>query len=59
MLNRDHAASTPDALIEKRLSEGLEHIRLGRVYGPLKSVPALLQLTSSEEEIADETAHRK
>ena len=34
---------TPKALIEKRLAESLEDIRLGRVHGPFRSVPALLR----------------
>ena len=34
---------TPKALIEKRVAEGLEDIRRGRVHGPFKSMPALLR----------------
>jgi AbrB family looped-hinge helix DNA binding protein len=34
---------TPKALIEKRLAEGLEDIRQGRVHGPFRSMPALLR----------------
>ena len=34
---------TPQALIEKRLAEGLEDIRKGRVHGPFRSVSALVR----------------
>lgn len=34
---------TPKALIEKRLAEGLEDFRQGRVHGPFQSVPDLLR----------------
>jgi hypothetical protein len=43
MSNGDRVNSTRKALIEKRLAEGLEDIRQGRVHGPFKSVPALLR----------------
>ncbi len=33
----------PKALVEKRLAEGLEDIRKGRVDGPFRSVPALIR----------------
>jgi AbrB family looped-hinge helix DNA binding protein len=42
-LEKDRLILTPQALIEKRLAEGLEDIRQGRVHGPFKSVPALLR----------------
>ncbi len=42
-LEGDRLILTPKALIEKRLAEGLEDIREGRVFGPFKSVPALLR----------------
>jgi AbrB family looped-hinge helix DNA binding protein len=42
-LQDDRLILTPKALIEKRLAEGLEDIRQGRVHGPFKSVPALLR----------------
>jgi len=42
-LEGDRLILTPKALIEKRLAEGLEDIRQGRVHGPFKSVPALLR----------------
>jgi hypothetical protein len=34
---------TPKTPIEKRLAEGLEDIREGRVHGPFRSVPALIR----------------
>jgi len=34
---------TPKALIEKRLAEGLNDIRKGRVRGPFRSVRALVR----------------
>jgi AbrB family looped-hinge helix DNA binding protein len=34
---------TPKALIERRLAEGLEDIRQGRIHGPFRSVPELLR----------------
>ena len=42
-LEGDRLILTPKALVEKRLAEGLEDIRQGRVHGPFKSVPALLR----------------
>lgn len=42
-LEGDRLILTPKALIEKRLAEGLEDIRQGRVHGPFKSVSALLR----------------
>src|SRR6266700_2084061 len=42
-LEGDRLILTPKALIEKRLAESLEDIREGRVFGPFKSVPALLR----------------
>ncbi len=33
---------TPKMLIEKRLAEGLEDIKQGRVHGPFKSVKEML-----------------
>jgi AbrB family looped-hinge helix DNA binding protein len=42
-LEGDRLILTPKAFIEKRLAEGLEDIRQGRVRGPFKSVPALLR----------------
>jgi AbrB family looped-hinge helix DNA binding protein len=42
-LEGDRLILTPKALVEKRLAEGLEDIRLGRVHGPFRSVPELLR----------------
>jgi AbrB family looped-hinge helix DNA binding protein len=42
-LEGDRLILTPKALIEKRLAEGLEDIRQGRLHGPFSSVPALLR----------------
>jgi AbrB family looped-hinge helix DNA binding protein len=40
-LEGDHLVLTPKALVEKRLIEGLDDIRKGRVHGPFRSVSAL------------------
>ena len=42
-LQGDHLVLTPKALIEKRLAEGIEDIRKGRVHGPFRSVQALVR----------------
>lgn len=42
-LEGDRLILTPRALIEKRLAEGLEDIREGRLHGPFHSVPELLR----------------
>ena len=42
-LEGDRLVLTPKALIEKRLAEGLEDIREGRVHGPFRSASALLR----------------
>lgn len=42
-LEGDRLVLTPQALVEKRLAEGLADIRKGRVHGPFKSVPEMLQ----------------
>jgi AbrB family looped-hinge helix DNA binding protein len=42
-LEGDRLILTPKALIEKRLAEGLEDIREGRVRGPFRSASALLR----------------
>jgi AbrB family looped-hinge helix DNA binding protein len=42
-LEGDRVVLTPKALIEKRLADGLDDIRNGRVHGPFRSVPALLR----------------
>ncbi len=39
----DRLILTPKALVEKRLAEGLEDMRKGRVHGPFSSVPKLLR----------------
>jgi AbrB family looped-hinge helix DNA binding protein len=41
-LDGDRLVLTPQALVEKRLAEGLADIRKGRVHGPFASVPELL-----------------
>jgi AbrB family looped-hinge helix DNA binding protein len=41
-LQGDRVILTPKALIEKRLAEGLEDIRKGRVRGPFRSASALV-----------------
>lgn len=50
-LEGDRLILTPKALIEKRLAEGLEDIRQGRVHGPFKSVPALLRSLHNQKKI--------
>lgn len=42
-LEGDRLILTPKALIEKRLAEGLEDIREGRVHGPFRSASALIR----------------
>ena len=42
-LEGDRLILTPKALIEKRLAEGLDDIRTGRVHGPFRSASALLR----------------
>src|SRR6266851_7595524 len=42
-LEGDHLVLTPKALVEKRLAEGLDDIRKGRVHGPFRSVSALVR----------------
>ena len=42
-LEGDRLVLTPQALVEKRLAEGLADLRKGRVNGPFGSVPELLQ----------------
>ncbi len=42
-LDGDRLVLTPQAMIEKRLAEGLADIRKGRVHGPFSSVPELLR----------------
>jgi AbrB family looped-hinge helix DNA binding protein len=42
-LDGDRVVMTPKALIEKRLAEGLDDIRKGRMRGPFQSVPALVR----------------
>jgi AbrB family looped-hinge helix DNA binding protein len=42
-LDGDRLVLTPQAMIEKRLAEGLADIRKGSVHGPFASVPQLLQ----------------
>jgi AbrB family looped-hinge helix DNA binding protein len=42
-LEGDRVVLTPKALVEKRIAEGLQDIREGRVHGPFRSVPALIR----------------
>ena len=42
-LEGDRVVFTPKALVEKRLAEGLEDIRQGKIRGPFLSVPALVR----------------
>jgi AbrB family looped-hinge helix DNA binding protein len=42
-LDGDRVVMTPKALIEKRVAEGLDDIRKGRVRGPFRSMPALVR----------------
>ena len=42
-LEGDRVILTPKALIEKRLAEGIEDIRKGRVRGPFRSASALVR----------------
>jgi AbrB family looped-hinge helix DNA binding protein len=42
-LEGDRLILTPKALIEKRLAEGLDDIREGRIHGPFRSASALLR----------------
>ena len=39
----DRVVLTPKALVEKRIAEGLEDIREGRIRGPFRSMPALIR----------------
>lgn len=43
MANGNRVNHTPKPLIEKRVAEGLDDIRMGRVHGPFRSLPALLR----------------
>jgi AbrB family looped-hinge helix DNA binding protein len=42
-LEGDRLILTPKALVEKRLAEGLDDIRQGRLHGAFRSMPALLR----------------
>jgi AbrB family looped-hinge helix DNA binding protein len=42
-LEGDYLVLTPKALVEKRLLEGLDDIRKGRVHGPFRSTSALVR----------------
>ena len=42
-LEGDRVILTPKALVEKRLAEGLEDIRKGRVTGPFRSAPSMIR----------------
>lgn len=42
-LQDERLVLTPKALVEKRLAEGLEDVRAGRIHGPFRSVPSLLR----------------
>jgi len=43
MTDGDCMSRTPKSLIEKRLAEGLDDIRRGRVHGPFQSARALVR----------------
>ena len=43
MSDADCMTRTPKSLIEKRLAEGLDDIRRGRVHGPFQSARALVR----------------
>jgi hypothetical protein len=43
MSDADCMTRTPKSLIEKRLAEGLDDIRQGRVHGPFQSARALVR----------------
>ena len=43
MSEGDSLIRTANSLIKKRLAEGLDDVRKGRVHGPFRSVPALLR----------------
>ena len=42
-LIEDHLVLTPKALIDKRLAEGLQDIKHGRVHGPFRSAKELVR----------------
>ena len=42
-LEGDRVVLTPQAFVEKRLAEGIEDIRRGRVHGPFQSMPSLIR----------------
>ena len=42
-LEDERVILTPKAFVEKRLAEGLEDIRKGRVHGPFRSASALVR----------------
>jgi AbrB family looped-hinge helix DNA binding protein len=42
-LEGDHLVFTPKALVNRRLAEGLDDIRKGRVHGPFTSASALVR----------------
>jgi len=42
-LEGDRVILTPKALIEKRIAEGIEDIRKGRIRGPFRSASALVR----------------
>jgi len=43
MANGNRVNHTPKPLIEKRIADGLDDIRKGRVHGPFRSAQALLR----------------
>ncbi len=43
MSDADCMTRTPKSLIEKRIAEGLDDIRRGRVHGPFQSARALVR----------------
>ena len=49
-VSKDHLVLTPKQLIEKRLAEGLEDLKEGRVYGPFDSAKAVLESLHSSKQ---------
>ena len=41
-IRRNRLVLTPSALIDKRLNEGIEDLKNGRVYGPFRSVKEMI-----------------
>ncbi len=43
-VRRNQLILTPKALVDRRLDEGLEDIKSGRLYGPFRSVKQMLRI---------------